>query len=181
MSDDTITITTTKEVITATGAADEVITATVTTEEVITATVTTEEVITATVTTETISVAAYDGAPPAQAQELIQAGQTLSAYKAIVPDGSGAFVYADNQNLHHASIVYGLTKQAINNGSAGIAQTYGPVSNDTWAWELEKPIFLATEGELTQTPPVSGFSLIVAYPITATSIFMSIGEPIMLI
>lgn len=152
-----------------------------TTEEVIDTTESADEVVSVVVSEETITVNAFDGAPPAQGQELIQAGEALSAYKAIVPDGTGKFTYANNTAPGHAFIVYGLTKQAISNGSAGLAQTYGPVENNTWNWELEKPIFLAEDGELTQIPPSSGFSLVVAYPITATRAFIDIGFPIMLI
>jgi len=152
-----------------------------TTEEVIETTESADEVVSAVISEETITVNSFDGAPPVQGQELIQAGQALSAYKAIAPDGSGSFIYADKDTPGHAFIVYGLTKQAINEGSAGIAQTYGAVENDSWAWEDEKPIFLGNEGELTQTPPVSGFSLVVAYPITTTRAFIDIGFSIMLI
>lgn len=152
-----------------------------TTNEVIETTESPEEVVSCVISEDEIVINAFDGSPPAQGQELIQAGQALSAYKMIAPNGAGKYVYADKDTPGHAYIVYGITKQAINNNSAGLAQTYGPVENDTWNWEPGKAIFLAEDGEMTQTPPSSGFSLVVAYPITATRIFIDIGIPIMLI
>lgn len=102
----------------------------------------------------------------------------LSGHRFIVLDDDMA-VYADNTILDHAHRVVGMTTGASNEGSVSV-QTSGEHDEPTWAWTLGVPVFLGINGMLTQTPPSSGFSLVVGFPITATKLYIKIQQPLIL-
>ena len=103
----------------------------------------------------------------------------LSGHRFIVLDDDMA-VYADNTISDHAHRVIGMTTGASNAGTVSV-QTSGEHEEPTWAWTLGVPIFLSTTGLMSQTMPVSGFSLIVGFPISPTKIIIRITTPIMLL
>jgi hypothetical protein len=53
---------------------------------------------------------------------------------------------------------------------------FGELEEVSWNWDITKPIFIGINGLLTQTPPNSGFSCIIAYPVTTTKIFINKQE-----
>ena len=157
----------------------ETITSTITSES-IASTATAEGVFAATVTSESIVSTVSAAVAQAALPETILAAQNLSAYKAVVPDGSGGFVLASADNPEHSEIVYGITLQAITSGATGTAQTSGIVENNTWAWVPKGVIFLGANGELTQSIPAAGFALALGYALTETKMALDIGESIIL-
>lgn len=106
------------------------------------------------------------------------AGVALGGQRIVVLDASGQAIYADNTTLTHANKVIGMTTGAVSLGGTAIIQTRGSITEPTWAWTLDQPIFLSTTGLLTQTQPITGFSIVVGFPISATSLFIAIGEPL---
>lgn len=118
--------------------------------------------------------------PSSQSTITKVAGQILSANKMVVHNDVGKMIYADKDTLSHIFKVYGLTtSSAVVDGNVSII-TSGDYSNNTWSWDLTKPIFLSNSGELTQTAPTTGFSIIVGYPVTTTKMFIDIKGPIKL-
>jgi len=109
------------------------------------------------------------------------AGVNLSGHRMVVLDDSALVIYADITVAAHVSKVVGMTTGAAMAGADATIQTGGELIEPSWSWTLNIPIWLSTDGLLTQVAPVSGFSLIVGFPITATKIFISIREPIFLI
>jgi hypothetical protein len=98
----------------------------------------------------------------------------------VVLDDAAQAIYADNTTLSHVSKVLGMTTGAANALDLATIQTGGEITEPSWSWALNTPIFLGATGLLTQVQPVSGFSLVVAFPITQTKIFISLREPIIL-
>jgi hypothetical protein len=109
-----------------------------------------------------------------------QAGEALGGHRMVVLDDTGKAVYADNTVLSHANKVLGMTTGAASMGGIATIQTGGEMTEPSWSWVLDTPIWLSSSGMLTQVAPVTGFSLIVAFPITATKIFINLREPIIL-
>jgi hypothetical protein len=109
-----------------------------------------------------------------------QAGEALGGHRMVVLDDTGKAVYADNTVLSHANKVLGMTTGAASMGGIATIQTGGEMTEPSWSWVLDTPIWLSSSGMLTQVAPVTGFSLIVAFPITATKIFINLHEPIIL-
>ena len=127
-------------------------------------------------------VAGADGAPGVAGGVVIQctAGEALGGHRVVVLNASAEAVYASNAVPEHLHKVLGLTTGAVILGAEATVQTGGEMTEPTWAWTLDAPIFLGVDGLLTQTPPASGFLLVVAFPVTATKIFIKLREPLAL-
>ena len=113
----------------------------------------------------------YDGT-----QASVTAAEALSGHRAVTIDG----YYADKDTAGHKFKVLGVTQGAVSLGSTAVVTTFGEISNVGWSWTVGSPVFLSTTGHLTQTAPTSGFRTIIGRPITATSLFVDISEPIAL-
>jgi hypothetical protein len=108
------------------------------------------------------------------------AGEALGGHRAVVLNDMGEVVYADNTILTHANKVLGITTGAASMGAMATIQTGGEMTEPSWSWVLDTPIWLSSSGMLTQVAPVTGFSLIVAFPVSATKAIISLREPIFL-
>lgn len=109
----------------------------------------------------------------------LPAAQTISALRIVSRTGN---TY-DLTNLSSASSVWAIAGLAVSSASAG--DTIKPVreefvTDSGWNWNLNAPIFLGTNGTLTQSAPSVDYRIIVARPSTPTTIFVSIEEPIKL-
>lgn len=104
----------------------------------------------------------------------------IGGNRAVVVDASNHAQYASNQTLTHANKVVGISINAAAAGDSINVLRSGEITEPSWNWTLDQPVYLADNGTLTQTPPSNPalFSLIVGFPITATKLFVSIREPI---
>ena len=107
------------------------------------------------------------------------AGIDLSGHRMVIVQNDQV-IYADCSILDHAFKVFGMTVGAILQGSNPYIQTYGVIEEPSWNLDINLPIWLGTQGLFQQTLPSSGFSLIIGFPITSTSMFINIREPIIL-
>lgn len=112
----------------------------------------------------------------------VTAASAIGGHRIVVLDDAGAPAYASNQDINHLSKVLGMTLNAANPGDTLSIVRTGDVVEPTWNWTLNLPVFLGTNGLLTQTPPSTPalFSQVVGFPITATKMFVNIREPILL-
>jgi len=122
------------------------------------------------------------GAPGGAGFEAI-AETSLGGHRAVVFGASGKLVYANCSDIAHLHRVAGIT---INAGDAGnpVSVVRGAeVMEPSWNWNIDLPVYLADNGLLTQTPPTApdaAFSVVVGFPTSATSLFVTIREPIIL-
>lgn len=107
------------------------------------------------------------------------AGAAVGGHRMVRLTTSGA-VYADRTVAEDQHRVMGLTLNAAAQGDELDVLRFGEVVEPSWNWALDLPVYLGTNGLLTQTSPTTGFSLIVGFPVTATKLFLSIREPITL-
>jgi len=109
------------------------------------------------------------------------AGAALGGDRVVYIDNANTAQYADNTNLAIVNTVLGITTGAAAMGANVEIQTEGEYTEPSWTWTLGQPIFLGTNGLLTQTQPSApAFSLIIGFPITATKIFLRFNNPIVL-
>ena len=151
--------------------------------------VTTQEIV-APVTLDAVQISApvyigqrgADGAPGVAGGVVVlcTAGEALGGHRVVVLNASAEAVYASNAVPEHLHKVLGMTTGAVILGAEATVQTGGEMVEPTWAWALDAPIFLGVDGLLTQIPPASGFMLVVAFPVTATQIFIKLREPLAL-
>lgn len=108
------------------------------------------------------------------------AGASLSGHRMVTLNSSQQLIYATNINLDHAEKVLGMTMGAAAAGDLTQVIRSGELSEPSWNWTLGQPIFLGLDGLLTQVPPASGFLLHVAFPISATRVFVDIKQALIL-
>jgi hypothetical protein len=108
------------------------------------------------------------------------AGYALGGHRMVVLNSASAAIYADNSIPAHASKVLGITTGAASLGAMATIQTGGEMEEPAWNWVLDTPVWLSSNGLLTQFAPVTGFSQIIGFPITATKLFINLREPITL-
>ncbi|MBE9178586.1 hypothetical protein IQ268_08445 [Oculatella sp. LEGE 06141] len=109
--------------------------------------------------------------------EPIIAAVALSALRMVAIDSNGNLIYADSSNLAQMFSVVGLVRSAVEAGAAVPVLVEGLFSDAAWNWIPGLPIFLGINGTLTQTPPTSGFLLMVGMVISPTQIFIQQQEP----
>ena len=104
----------------------------------------------------------------------VTAAENLSGHRIVTVEG----YYASKDTANDKFKVLGITTGAVTNGSEATVQISGYVTEAGWNFTVGNPVFLSTNGHLTQTVPTDGFRLIVGKPKTATTLFLELSEPI---
>ncbi len=106
-------------------------------------------------------------------------GQTVSSGMGVMQTAGGVAPGAVD-TLAEAVSFLGVAQQAGNPGGTVAVVSYGPISDTSFNWTLDEPIFLSDAGVLTQAPPQAGVSLIVGFPLSATEMFVRPSLPLQL-
>lgn len=109
-----------------------------------------------------------------------EAGQVLSGHRVVMVEDNKAY-YADCTILSHGKLVLGITTGASVIGAQSRIQVSGELYEPSWSWTLGIPVWLSTNGLLSQVLPSSGFCLSVGFPTSSTKLIVRISEPIFLI
>lgn len=112
--------------------------------------------------------------------EVSVAGGTMSGHRMVTVNESGKLIYADNTIASHANKVLGMITSAVVLDDIVNVYTTKTVTEMSWSWNIDEPLYLSTNGTITQVPPTTGFLLIVGFAVTSTKIFLDIGSPIIL-
>ena len=113
-----------------------------------------------------------------------QAAFALSGHRLVTLNGSGLVDYASADNLAHAGRVIGVTVGAVAQGEVPQILKSGELTEPSWNLNVSMPIYLGTNGNLTQVPPAfpeSKFSLVVGFPISPTTVLFGVQPSIVLI
>lgn len=102
----------------------------------------------------------------------------LSAMRAITTNSSGEAIYADASSIT-TSHVLGISRAAALSGANVPVCTDGVLSDALWSW-TPGPVYLGTNGQLTQTPPSSGVLVPVGIAVDSTTLNVQIHEPLIL-
>ena len=110
------------------------------------------------------------------------ASQTINSHRILALDSDGKVFHADNTVLWHRNNLIGLSKQSATTGNeVEIAVEGDEVTESSWNWNTTLPIFLSTNGQLTQTTPTTGFVCVVAETINPTTIRIKFNTAIITI
>lgn len=123
------------------------------------------------------------GAGPVQSLIAVT-GTILGGHRVVGIAHDGTYTYVD-QTVHVDGFrAAGITTGAAALGAAVTIQTRGPITEPSWNWTVDLPVFVGTNGLPTQTvPTLAGgavFSQMVGLALTATTIFVQMGIPIYL-
>jgi hypothetical protein len=108
------------------------------------------------------------------------AARDLSGHRVIKITVDGAD-YASSATVGDAHRVLGISMGAALQGSAVTVQTEGEMTEPSWNWDIEQPVFIGIDGALTQVSATTGYSLIVGIPVTSTTILVAVKQPIIII
>ena len=107
----------------------------------------------------------------------------LGGHRLVMNAIDGRLIYASNDVEQSAYTILGITLgAAVVNASVDV-QGFGLVTEPTWTWVPNAPIYLGTNGLMTQivpSAPTALFSLVVGFAISATAIFLNLHEAIYL-
>lgn len=121
-------------------------------------------------------------APPPNTLQYPAAG-AIGGHRLVIVDTNSRAAYAGNDQLPHVGRVVGISTGAVADGALVTIQIRGEMTEPTWAWNLTLPVYLGVNGLLTQaqpTGPTAKFSQIVAFPLSATKLFVNLREPILI-
>ncbi len=113
-------------------------------------------------------------------EDSIETGEAISSLKVLRNDVSDTAFIADSSDVSDFNRVLGISKEAKGSGEDIAYTISGKLEEALWSWDVTKPIFFDSNGDLTQTPPSSGFSMIVAIPITSKIINVTLKQGIKL-
>ena len=103
----------------------------------------------------------------------------LGGHRVVAIVGNQA-TYADKDTSAHYATVRGITTGAVLIGNTATIQVQGPMSEPSWSWTPNEPIYLGSNGQLTQTVPTTGAIIQIAVADTATQIMIDRKMPIII-
>lgn len=109
------------------------------------------------------------------------ASSPLGGHRVVMNAIDGRLAYASNDIAQSAYTILGITLGAATENALVEVQSFGLLAEPSWAWTPNLPIYLGTNGLLTQTMPTAPtalFSLVLGFAISATSIFLNLHEAI---
>lgn len=86
--------------------------------------------------------------------QTLTAGEILGGHRCVTLGSDGLAYYADNQSTPVPNGALWITLHAALAGADVLVATYGPVTEPSWSWVPNRPVFLGITGLLTQTAPV---------------------------
>lgn len=108
---------------------------------------------------------------------LFPASTAIGGHRAVRLLG-GQLAYASASNVADANLVIGITVSAASQGGAAGVQTSGTMTEPSWSWTPDAPVFCGEQGALTQVAPSAGFVLIIGVAISATRILVGAKMPL---
>lgn len=97
----------------------------------------------------------------------IMAGQALGGNRAVYT-GSDGKAYLANPDVS-SKVLFGVTTGAANINTMATIQIGGVAIEPTWNWDPTLPVWLASNGVLTQTVPTGGYLVQVGTPVSSTA------------
>jgi hypothetical protein len=97
------------------------------------------------------------------------AASALSGHRVVTPAPDGLLDYASNNDPGDVNAPLWVTASAASQGSAVEALMFGSMIEPTWTWTPSQPVYLGTNGVLTQTPPAAPGAAFLAQVGMATS------------
>jgi len=146
-----------------------------------------EETIEANIAEETLeievesAIVSYDGTFTQQVETDIEAGENIGALRVIKNNSDYKGYIADSSDVAQINQILGISKTASVAGNSVRVIMSGKMEDASWNWDVTKAIYFDSNGQLTQTPPSSGFSLMVGVAITNKIINVEIKQSIKLI
>ena len=104
------------------------------------------------------------------------AGESISALRAVRGDADGKIYYCDADDADQNGLCLGISTTAANSGSTVSYVAGGVITDSSWSWVTTTPIWIGTDGALTQTVGAQAFCQIIAIPVTDGIVSVNIKD-----
>lgn len=110
------------------------------------------------------------------------AASALGGHRIVRAVSATEVDYASNDVIAHGDDVLGMTIGAASAGATVQVANEQDITEPSWAWAPQEPLFLGTNGQITQDIPddSAAFLLVVGFATSATSARIRIEQPIYL-
>lgn len=107
------------------------------------------------------------------------AGEPMSALR-VVYESEGDVFLLDPTISAEVHALLGITTMAAGSAGATVSvRTLGSIDDAGWNWS-EGLVFAGPNGTLTQTPPSSGWEIVIGYAPSPTRLNLTLDEPVLL-
>lgn len=106
-----------------------------------------------------------------------QSTGALSAMRVVWEDDAGAVSALDGADEDHIDLLCGLTLTATSDAGQVAVQRTGAVDDLAWSW-VPGRVYLGADGALTQSPPSTGFDVLVGVAVSPTRLILNFQDPI---
>jgi len=108
------------------------------------------------------------------------AGETISALRMVYErDGSVYLLDPTDPYSEDPQFALGVAVTAAQPGDTVAVQRSGTIDDAGWTW-TPGLVFVGPQGRLVQTPPTSGWELVVGFAPEETRLNLDIDEPVLL-
>ncbi len=104
---------------------------------------------------------------------------TITGGRVIAMNADGRGIYADSLIASTANSVIGISTNSAATGTVVNYKTFGRIVEPTWNWTVNSPLFVGTDGQILQSPLVSGYILKLGVALSPVEILLNIGKPIL--
>lgn len=104
-------------------------------------------------------------------------GISISAFRFMAYAADGTLEPADNRNRDHMTRLAGITLFDAAEGEVIKVRRSGSVSEQSFNYDVTKPLFLGQDGSIVQTAPLMGIICNIGLCISTTEIIIDIGTP----
>lgn len=101
----------------------------------------------------------------------------ISGHRAVCVMSDGLVHYADADTVSTAGIL-GITTAAAGTGELIPIRTAGELQHNGWIWSIGDPVFVGSNGMLTQSPAGSEYVAMVGIAISEDTINIEVQQPI---
>jgi hypothetical protein len=103
-------------------------------------------------------------------------GENISAYRCVYLNDDNEAMILDVEDVENSTAFAGVTKRAQVTGEINDIQFLGYMTNSSWNFTANLPVFLGANGIVTQTIPTTGFTLRLGFAATSTSVLLNAAE-----
>lgn len=107
------------------------------------------------------------------------AGANLSGHRVVQLIGQSLQTLSSS-DVETSCAAIGITEGASSAGTPARVRVRGIMQEPSWSLTIGKPVFCGLNGLVTQTPPESGFSLVVGVATDVNSIYIDVKQPYIL-
>ena len=105
-----------------------------------------------------------------------QAGENISALRAVYELSNQVF-YLDPADSDHIELLLGISFTSATAGQLLSVQRSGVMDDSGWSW-IPGPVWLGSNGTLTQSPPATGYDVRIGAAVSATRITLNLQDAI---